>query len=72
MLEKEKLLYMIKNNSRKEIQGHDLCTSILKVADILDEMGVLLIFMTANQVNRNTPYYFNSQLKNCLQKENQE
>lgn len=55
----ERLLYIIRNHSNKDEVEKDLCAAIVKDADILDEIGVLSIFMSSNVVDRNSPYFFN-------------
>lgn len=64
--EPERLIRIIRNHSNKGIQDEDICSRILKDADILDEIGILSIFMASNQVDRNSPYFFN-QLNKRLQ-----
>ncbi len=59
----EKLLRIIETHSDKEIKEDDICSSILKDADTLDEIGALSIFMSANQVDRHSPFFFNELLE---------
>ncbi|QIB26466.1 HD domain-containing protein [Caloranaerobacter azorensis] len=58
----EKLLYMIETHSDKEKYEDDFCCKVLKDADILDEIGVLSIFMAANRVDNNSPFFFDQLL----------
>lgn len=60
--DKEKLLAIISSHSDKDKPDNDLCSAIIKDADILDEIGVLSIFMTSNQIDRYSPYFFNKLL----------
>jgi uncharacterized protein len=59
----EKLLGIIETHSDKESKEDDICSSILKDADTLDEIGALSIFMSANQVDRHSPFFFNELLE---------
>ncbi|WP_427338779.1 HD domain-containing protein [Caloranaerobacter sp. DY30410] len=58
----EKLLYMIETHSDKDKYEDDFCCKVLKDADILDEIGVLSIFMAANRVDNNSPFFFDQLL----------
>lgn len=62
----ERLLNIIKNHSNKCTLEDDLCSSIIKDADILDETGILSIFMASNHIDRHSPYFFN-ELKQRVQ-----
>jgi HD superfamily phosphodiesterase len=55
----DKLLYLIENHSDKKSDESDYCAKVLKDADLLDEIGVMSIFMTSNWFDRNNPYFFN-------------
>jgi HD superfamily phosphodiesterase len=55
----DKLLYLIENHSDKKSDESDYCAKVLKDADVLDEIGVMSIFMTSNWIDRNNPYFFN-------------
>lgn len=55
----EKLLRIIGIHSDKDKPENDLCSAILKDADILDEIGVLSIFMASNRIYRYSPFFFN-------------
>ena len=59
----EKLLRIIETHSDKDTKDDDMCSCILKDADTLDEIGALSIFMSANQVDRNSPFFFNELLE---------
>lgn len=54
-----RLLYLIEKHSDKEDNDQDYCLKILRDADVLDEIGILSIFMTSNRIDRNNPYFFN-------------
>jgi len=58
----EKLLRIIETHSDKDTKDKDICSCILKDADTLDEIGALSIFMSANQVDRHSPFFFNELL----------
>lgn len=55
----DRLYKVIANHSNKGVFDEDLCSSILKDADILDEIGILSIFMTSNWLDRQSPFFFN-------------
>lgn len=46
----EKLIALIEKHSDKTVIDSDICFKLLKDADILDEIGVISIFMEANKV----------------------
>lgn len=56
---KKRIVSSIRNHSNKEEETGDLCSAILKDADILDEIGALSIFMTSNKIDKHDPYFFN-------------
>lgn len=58
----EKLLNIIKSHSDKDEPEKDLACAIIKDADILDEIGVLSIFMSSNWIDRESPFFFNELL----------
>jgi uncharacterized protein len=58
----EKLLRIIETHSDKEIREEEMCSAILKDADTLDEIGALSIFMSGNQVDKHSPFFFNKLL----------
>jgi uncharacterized protein len=55
----DRLLYLIERHSNKEEDELDYCLKVLKDADILDEIGVISVFMASNWIDRNNPYFFN-------------
>lgn len=59
----EKLIRIIEAHSDKENYENDLCSKILKDADVLDEIGVLSIFMSSNRIDKNSPFFFNELLE---------
>lgn len=59
----EKLIRIIETHSDKENNENDLCSKILKDADILDEIGALSIFMSSNRIDKNSPFFFNELLE---------
>lgn len=50
---------MIAGHSTKQIPGPDFLQSVLKDADILDEIGILSIFMSSNWLEKQSPLFFN-------------
>ena len=59
----KKLLEIIEVHSAKDTKENDVCCAILKDADTLDEIGILSIFMSANQVDIHSPFFFNELLE---------
>lgn len=57
-IDKDRLLYLIGGHSDKEIKDTDFCSVILKDADVLDEIGVISIFMASSWIDRGNPYFF--------------
>lgn len=57
-IDKDRLLYFIGNHSNKGEKDNDLCSVIIKDADILDEIGVISIFMASSWIDRKNPYFF--------------
>ncbi len=56
--ESNRLLYLIERHSNKEDDEEDYCLKILRDADVLDEIGVMSIFMASNWIDRSNPYFF--------------
>ncbi|MBV5337343.1 MAG: HD domain-containing protein, partial [Deltaproteobacteria bacterium] len=54
----ERVLEMIADHSNKNVREQDFSKAILKDADILDEIGVMSIFMTSNWLDRRSPFFF--------------
>lgn len=61
--DKKRLINLIKDHSNKEKKDDDLVYSILKDADLLDEIGAMSIFMASNKLDRQTPYFFDDLYK---------
>lgn len=59
----EKLLYMIETHSNKDSLENDFSTNVLKDADILDEIGVLSIFMASNHLDKSSSFFFDDLLE---------
>jgi uncharacterized protein len=49
---------MIAGHSNKSKPDPDLCSAVLKDADTLDEIGAISIFMSANWLDRESPFFF--------------
>lgn len=64
--EVDRLLNMIGCHSDKEQIDEDFAVKILKDADVLDEIGIISIFMASNWIDRGDPYYF-AKLKDRVQ-----
>lgn len=54
----DRLLYLIEKHSNKEEDDSDYCLKVLRDADILDEIGVISVFMASNWIDRSNPYFF--------------
>lgn len=67
--DKERLIRIIENHSDKETKDEDICSGILKDADLLDEIGVLSIYMSSNRLDNRSPFFFNSLLERVGQQE---
>lgn len=55
----DRLLYLIERHSNKEDGDADYCLNILRDADVLDEIGVMSVFMASSWIDRSNPYFFN-------------
>ncbi|HCC08362.1 MAG TPA: hypothetical protein DEP72_09430 [Clostridiales bacterium] len=62
-IDDEKLIDIIKKHSDKKNRDNDICSNILKDADILDETGVMSIFINERKLNQNSPFYYNELLE---------
>lgn len=58
----DRLLYLIEKHSDKEEPTSDYCLKVLRDADILDEIGMMSVFMASNWIDRSNPYFFQSLL----------
>ena len=68
--EHDRLIYMLLKHSEKaNREKSNYCLNVLKDADLLDETGMMSIFMAGNWVDRCNPYYFNELHKRIEQKE---
>ena len=56
--ESNRLLYLVEKHSDKEDDDEDYCLKVLRDADVLDEIGVMSIFMTSNWIDKSNPYFF--------------
>lgn len=54
----DRLLYLIEKHSNKEEDDSDYCLKVLRDADVLDEIGVISVFMASNWIDRSNPYFF--------------
>lgn len=62
----EKLLELIGSHSEKDTSEPDFSKAVLKDADILDEIGILSVFMAANWIDPQSPFFFH-QLRHRLE-----
>jgi HD superfamily phosphodiesterase len=53
-----RLLHFIETHSNKEEKDDDLCSTVIKDADVLDEIGAISIFMASTWIDRGNPYFF--------------
>jgi len=53
-----RLLDLIEKHSNKDEKDEEYCLGILKDADILDEIGIISIFMASSWIDRGNPYFF--------------
>ncbi len=56
--DREKLISLIAGHSAKGGPEPDFCHAVLKDADILDEIGVFSVFMAANWLDKQSPFFF--------------
>lgn len=54
----ERLHDLIASHSDKGIHETDFSKAVLKDADILDEIGVISLFMASNWIERQSPFFF--------------
>jgi len=54
----ERVLEMIADHSNKRVREQDFSKAVLKDADVLDEIGVMSIFMAGNWLERRSPFFF--------------
>lgn len=58
IVDSDRLLAMIERHTSKDEVDSDYCSRVLKDADVLDEIGVMSIFMASNWIDREDPYFF--------------
>jgi HD superfamily phosphodiesterase len=54
----ERVLEMIADHSNKQVREQDYSKAVLKDADVLDEIGVMSIFMAGNWLDRGSALFF--------------
>lgn len=54
----DRLLFLVERHSNKEDDECDYSLKVLRDADILDEIGVMSVFMASNRIDRSNPYFF--------------
>ena len=57
-----KLLGLIADHSNKHAPEPDFCRAVLKDADLLDEIGIMSVFMAANRVDQTSPFFLHDLL----------
>ncbi|MCM1989338.1 PhzF family phenazine biosynthesis isomerase [Oceanirhabdus seepicola] len=58
VIDSKKVIKMVGNHSNKKEISDDICESILKDGDVLDESGATSIFMTSKWADENSPFFF--------------
>jgi HD superfamily phosphodiesterase len=53
-----RVVEMIAEHSNKAVREQDFSKAVLKDADLLDEIGVMSIFMSSNWLDNKTPFFF--------------
>ncbi len=56
--DQERIIHLIADHSNKGHSNGDALSDIFKDADILDEIGVMSVFMAGNWIDRNDPGFF--------------
>jgi uncharacterized protein len=56
----ERVVEMIADHSNKADPEPDYCKAVLKDADTLDEIGMMSVFMAANWVETQSPFFFHN------------
>jgi uncharacterized protein len=54
----ERVVKMVADHSNKKVKERDYSKAILKDADVLDEIGVMSIFMAGNWLERGSAFFF--------------
>jgi HD superfamily phosphodiesterase len=54
----ERVAEMIACHSHKDVREQDFNKAVLKDADLLDEIGVMSIFMSSNWLEHQSPFFF--------------
>lgn len=65
----ERVLEMIADHSNKKVRERDYSKAILKDADVLDEIGVMSIFMAANWLDRGSALFFYELRQRLIERE---
>jgi hypothetical protein len=63
----ESVLEMISEHSNKENFESSYSAAVLKDADILDEIGVMSIFMSSNWIDHGSPFFFHDLRKRLIE-----
>ena len=54
----ERVLEMIADHSNKQVKEQNFSKAVLKDADVLDEIGIMSIFMAGNWLDHSSPFFF--------------
>ncbi len=65
----DKVVEMIARHSSKEMRESDFSSAVLKDADVLDEIGVMSIFMTSNWVEKESALFFHQLRQRIIEHE---
>lgn len=61
--ERRRILHMIEAHTDKSAPESDFCLAVLKDADVLDEIGMMSIFMASDRIDRDDPFFFHNLLE---------
>lgn len=68
-IDHQRLIYIITNHSNKNFNDNDICSQIIKDADLLDELGAISILMQAYKANHDDYLYYYKILDSLKNKE---
>jgi HD superfamily phosphodiesterase len=60
---------MIANHPNKDLPDDDFCSAVLKDADVLDEIGVMSIFMASNWLEKESAFFFHELRRRIIERE---
>jgi uncharacterized protein len=65
----ERVLEMVADHSNKKVRERDYGKAVLKDADVLDEIGVMSIFMAGNWLDRASAFFFYELRQRLIERE---